>query len=461
MAGMSVSTGLISGINYDTMIGQLMQVEANPQKLLQNKLLDTKADAAAYRAVNTTFDALRSAAEALTKAATFAAAKATSSSTDVVATATPTAQPGGRVTFSVTALARTHTEITQGEWSSRTAPADTGGPGWPLTITDSAGKTATVALPSGGTLTDAASAINSAGLGVTATVVQLASDRFRLQLTSATGGGDGVFTVTETPGATSASTGFVVLAQGQDATLDLGNGLVASSATNTFTDLVPGVTFSVSKADPTGSTTVGVDSDPTAVAAAVKKMVDAANAVLSSIATQTDTTAGSKAALKGDSTLRGLTSSVLSTISTAIGGSSASSVGISLTRDGRFAFDSAKFTAALAADPAKVQAMVNGSDTVTAPDGTTTPAVKGVAQRLLELSKQASNATTGILVLRAKGEDEQAVGLTSQIEDWDRRLELREASITARFNAMETALGSLQSKSSWLSSQLASLSKNS
>ena len=35
MAGMAVSTGLISGIDYDTMISQLMQVEANPQTLLK------------------------------------------------------------------------------------------------------------------------------------------------------------------------------------------------------------------------------------------------------------------------------------------------------------------------------------------------------------------------------------------------------------------------------------------
>ncbi|WP_299953780.1 flagellar filament capping protein FliD [uncultured Modestobacter sp.] len=459
MAGMSVSTGLISGIDYNTMISQLMQIEANPQTLLKNKLLDTKADAAAYRAVNTTFDALRSAAEALTKSATFGAAKATSSSTDVVATAAATAKPGSQVSFSVLTLARTHTEISQGQWSSKTAPLGTDGPGWPLTITDSAGKTATVELPAGGTLTDAASAINSAGVGVTATVVQLAGDKFRLQLTSTTGGGGGVFTVAETPrtdGGT--TTGFALLAQGQDATLDLGiEGLTASSATNTFTDLIPGVTFTVSKADPTGFTTVGVDSDPAAVSTAVKTMVDAANAALSAIATHTNSSTGSTAVLKGDSTLRALSNSVLSTISTAIGGASASTVGITLTRDGRLSFDAETFTAALAADPTTVQRLVNGADATTGPDGTTSPAVQGVAQRLLALAKQATNSTTGILVLKAKGEDQEASTLTSQIEDWDRRLELREASITARFNAMEVALGTLQSKSSWLSSQLGSL----
>ncbi|MGY1854861.1 flagellar filament capping protein FliD [Modestobacter sp. SYSU DS0290] len=461
---MSVTTGLISGIDYDTMITQLMQIEANPQTLLKNKLIDTKADAAAYRAVNTTFDALRSAAEALTKATTWAAAKATSTSADVVATAAPTASPGGSVTFSVTSLAATHTLMSQAEWSSKTAPAADTGPGWPLTITDGAGKTATVSLPVDGTITDAAGAINSAGLGVKATVVQLAADRFRLQLTSTIGGADGEFVVESTPRTDGGTdTAFLVAAQAQDATLDLGNDIVASSATNTFTDLVPGVTITVAKADPAASTTVKVDSDPAVLANAVKTMVSAANTVLSTMARYADSSAGSTAVLKGDSTLRSLTTQVLDTISTAIGGTaSASSAGLKLTRDGQFTFDPEVFTAKLAADPALVQRLVNGADATNGPnqvagDGDDTAAVQGVAQRLLALAKRATDTTTGILVLRAKGEDEKGAGLTSQIEDWDRRLDLRRTTLSAQFTAMETALGRLQSQSSWLSSQLSSL----
>ena len=465
MAGMSVSTGLISGINYDTMISQLMQIEANPQTLLKNKLVATQADAAAYRAVNTKFDALRSAAETLTKSATFAAAKATSSSTDVVATAGPTAIPGSSVSFTVSQLAATHSLVSGTKSASRTALATSDGAAWPLTITNSATQAATtVTVPAGATLTEAAAAINSAKAGVTASVIQLAKDDFRLQLTSSTGGSDGVFKVTDSTGT---GGGFLLNDQGRNAELTLASGLAAVSSTNVFTDLLPGVTITATKADTAGSmTTVSVGSDQPAVTSAVKAMVDAANAVLSAIASNTDTSAGSKAVLKGDSTLRSLTNSVLSTISTAIptatGDRSASAVGITLTRDGRLSFDPEKFTAALAADPTLAQRLVNGADATAGANGITgdaddTAAVPGVAQRLLDLAKRATNTTTGILVLKAKGEDQAAAGLTTQIDDWSRRLELRQASITARFNAMETALGSLQNKSSWLSSQLASL----
>src|SRR4051812_33195619 len=119
MAGMNV--GLISGMDTATLISQLIKVEGNPQTLLKNKLVDTKADAAAYRAVNTKLDALRSAAEALTKAAAWTAAKATSSSPAVTATATAGASAGS-LAFSVTSLAATHSFFSSGAtWATPTA----------------------------------------------------------------------------------------------------------------------------------------------------------------------------------------------------------------------------------------------------------------------------------------------------------------------------------------------------
>jgi flagellar hook-associated protein 2 len=90
-------------------------------------------------------------------------------------------------------------------------------------------------------------------------------------------------------------------------------------------------------------------------------------------------------------------------------------------------------------------------------DGVSTPAVPGVAQRLATLAQQASNTTTGTLTLLAKSQDEGADDLQTQIDDWDRRLELRKTALTAQFSAMETMLGTLQNQSSWLSSQIGSL----
>jgi flagellar hook-associated protein 2 len=408
LAGMSVTTGLISGIDYDTMITQLMQVEANPQKLLQNKLTATKADADAYRAVNTKFDALRTAAEALTKATTWDAAKATSSSTSVSATATSAAS-AGTLSFGVTRLAATHTFFSTGRAFSSTADAFGA---TSLTISDADGDRAPVGitLSATATLADAVAAINASNAGVTATAVNTGSG-LRLQVTSKTSGLDGRFTLAGTfpPDPDPAQTrDLIVTTDGQDATLDLYGGLVATSPTNTFRDLMPGVSVTVSSAD------------------------------------------GAPVTIGGQ---------VLQSVADAIGGTaSAAAAGLQLTRTGTLTFNPETFAAKVQAEPALVRALIDGTAATTT-NGVTTPAAPGVAQRLLTVAKQATNTTSGTLTLLARSQDTLVTDLQGRIDDWDRRLELRRATLTRQFTAMETALGTLQNQSSWLSSQLASLPK--
>jgi flagellar hook-associated protein 2 len=435
----SLSTGLVSGLDTAGLIDSLIAVERNPQTLLKTKLSDTKADAAAYRAVNTKFDALRTAAEALAKTSTWGATKATSSSTAVTVTAGSTAVPG-TTSFTVDSLATRHTVVGKAAWDPS---ADL-----TLTIADRDGDTGptTLTIPAGTSLADAVKAINAAGAGVTAGVVV----GNRLQLTAAATGADAAFDVT------GGSFGTVV--EASDATVTVkGSGdysFSTTSSTNTFSDLMPGVTVTVAatSADPV---TVEVASDPAAVATAVQSLVTAANAVLTSISGYTDTKTGSTAVLKGDSTLRGLANKVLEAVADAIGSQgSAAQAGIQLTRYGSITFDKDAFTKALAADPALTQQLVNGT-------GAGSSAVPGVAQRLLGVVKEATDSVTGSLVVRAKSQDEAATSLQDRIDDWDRRLELRRSTLSAQFTAMETALSSLQNQASWLSSQLKSLPSSS
>ncbi|SDX87886.1 flagellar hook-associated protein 2 [Modestobacter sp. DSM 44400] len=455
MAGLNV--GLISGLDTASLIGQLIQVEANPQTLLKNKLVDTRSDAKAYRAVNTKFDALRSAAEALTKAATWSAAKATSSSTSVTATASASASAGS-LTFGVTQLAATHTIFSNGPaFDSATAAFGATS----LTIADADGDTAPVGitLAADATLADAVAAINASNAGVTAAAVNTGSG-YRLQVTSTASGLDGAFTLDSNFPVEADPTqtrGLVVATNGRDATLDLGGGVTATSSSNTFRDLMPGVSITVSTADGT-PTTIAVSSDPESLTAAVAAMVTAANDVLSSIKGFTDSSGTSTTAvLKGDSSLRRLASSVLESVANAIGGTaSASAAGIQLTREGKLTFTADTFAKTLQSDPALARKLVDGSPATTT-NGVTTPAVPGVAQRLFTLATTATDSTTGTLTLLAKGQDTLATDLQKRIDDWDLRLATRRNTLERQFAAMESALGTLQNKSSWLSSQISSL----
>jgi len=468
MAGMSVD-GLVSGLDTTSLITSLLQIEAQPQTQLKTRLTATQNTAAAYRSINTKFDALRTAAEALTSAGLAAARTATSSSADVTSSATSAAVDGSSTSFSVTALARATTLTSHLEWNSATAvvtsPTAGGGDiGWPLEVrkpdgTADGALVGTIALPDPPTLRNAAAAINASGYGIKATVLQLDADSFRLQVTSTSTGAASEFWLRGTSETTATAGSAFVAELGTDAELTFGNGLQAHSATNTFSDLMTGVSVTVSKADPTSTTTVSVGSDPASVATKVQALVDAANAALGEITRYTASSSTSKNLLTGDSAMADLTSRVLKAVSTAVGDDgSAVRRGLQLTRDGKIIFDRAKFTSTLTSDPALVQRMVGGTPASTAPDGTAVPAVAGLADRLLSLAKSATNSTTGTVTMLAKGRDALAKDIQTRIDDWDLRLAARKATLSRQFTAMESALSSLKSQSSWLSGQLSSLS---
>src|SRR4051795_2644984 len=178
-----MGTGLSSGIDYSTMITQLMQIEAQPQTLLKSQLSDVQDKASALRQVNTAFAALGSAAQALTKAGAWNPAKATSTSTTVAATASAGAQPGS-LSFTVNQLATAHSVVADKSW---TATSDSFGLGTKLTFTSTDGKNtafgSVTPVDSDGdgkvTLADAVSAINKSGLGYTATPVNTGSGGYK------------------------------------------------------------------------------------------------------------------------------------------------------------------------------------------------------------------------------------------------------------------------------------------
>jgi flagellar hook-associated protein 2 len=457
MVSLSVD-GLVSGLDTTSLVNQLVAAEGIVQKQLETRLSQTQRSAEAYRSINSKVDALRSAAEGLTKASTWTAAKATSSSTAVAVAVTGTPQPGS-ITFRVTSVAAAHAQV----GTTQTAPPTTAGVYSTLTVRGADGAvTGTVAVGGTGSLDDAAAAINASSHGLNATVLQVEPGKYALQVSSRATGAAAAFSVSTD---SSASTGFSILRQGKDATIVLGDAapqttpqttpLTIRSATNTFAGVVPGGTLTVTREDPT-AVTVDVSPDPDAVAAKVQALVDAANAALTEIDRHSANGKDSKAVLRGDSNLRRLTDQVLAAVSDLVAGSgSPGSAGVQLTREGKVSFAKDTFLARLAADPAAVRRALAGP--AEAATGTTPARGEGVAVRVEKLAKQVANVTTGSLALLAKGRDELAADIQVRIDDWDLRLEARREALTRQFSAMETALSSLKQQSSWLAGQLSSL----
>jgi flagellar capping protein FliD len=460
---MSMSVdGLVSGMDTTSLISQLLQAEAGPQTALKSKLSTSQTSASAYRTVNTTFAAVRAAAENMLKADNWTATRATSSAGSVAISATSSASTGS-LSFTVEKTARAHSVLNRNAtaWSSASSAYGASS----ITVQDKDGNAKTPVITitdtnADGTLSlsEAASAINAdTKHGLTAAVVQLSATEFALQVTSKTTGAASEFKL-------SGNGTYTVPMQARDAELKVGEGTQAysvTSSTNTFSGLMPGATITVSKAE-ADPVTLSVAANPDAVAASVQTLVDAVNSALGTVKTYTNNAKGSTAALRGDYSVSQLSGQLLDAVSFAIGDDgSPAKVGFSLTRDGKVTFDKAKFVTALTADPTLAQRMVGGATAAPGADGVAGTrddvAASGIAGRLLDIAKAASDTTTGTLLKLADSQDSMGKDITARIEAWDLRLAKRKEMLTRQFSAMETALSSLKNQSTWLAGQINSL----
>jgi flagellar hook-associated protein 2 len=436
-------SGLASGLDTAGIIDQLMQLEAISQNRLKSQQSTQKSVLSALQSLNTDLAALATKAEALAKPETWQTLKG--SSTNPLITVTTGASPVA-TSFSVTVTSvASAAQTLYGDQTALSASVVTGA----VTLTAADGSTHAVSTGTG-SLADLAKGINDAKAGVTATTVQTAPGLYQLQLTAdATGQGANAI------GLSGVSLTVASSSTGQDAAISIGSlGLTATSKSNTFTDLTPGVSITLADGAVGGSTpttaTVTVAQDSTGVKAGVKALVDQVNALLTKIDTQSANAAGGTTAgvLAGDSTIRGLRSAIIDTVFGAGGTTSMAGLGIQTDRYGKLVLDEATFDAAYAADPTGVAAQfTKGTD----------PTTDGWAARLQTVAKTASDPYTGSITTAITGRQATIDRLGDDISDWDDRLALRRESLTRQFTALETALSTMQSQGNWLASQIASL----
>lgn len=454
--------GLVSGLKTTDLINSLMTIEQVPQTLLKNKLTDTNSFISSLQTINGLVQTLASKATDAAKPTSLDVFTAKSSST-AATVATRDAAAAGSLSFTIGATASAQVGVTaaMSTWASDAEP---------ITIVGSDGKQTSV-TPASGSLDDAVTAINGAAAGVTATKVAAgtATDGtklFRLQLTATKTGvasalqvyrgtGDQVSAGTATNVLT--QTGAAVVTAAKDASVTLWAGTDAAqtvtSATNTFTDLLPGVDVTVS-APSSDPVTVTIGQDTSKAQAVASGLVDALNAitayygtntaVTSTTSPTTGTTSTTAGVLTGDATTRDVVQRLTSTMSTPVNGKSPSSIGIVITKDGDFTFDAAAFQKALADDPEGTQAVLSG-----------------VATNVGAAATAASDKYTGSITTSITGQQSVATDLSAQIDSWTDRLTQRRATLQAQYAALETSLSNLQSQSSFIASHLATLSSSS
>ena len=295
------------------------------------------------------------------------------------------------------------------------------------------------------TAADLASALASAGGPARAALVDTGDTAAPYKLVlSATGTGTaGALRVTSTSAALSGAT---ELRAATDAEIVLGTGdqaLTLTRSSNSVTDLLPGVTLDLVKADPTADVTVAVARDDKAVTAKVKALVDGLNETLSWVKTNsTYDIAGKKGGpMVGDNSVRALAGALTTAMSTPVAGTlrSAGQVGVTMTRQGTYELDEAKLGEMLASDPEGVAALVTG-----------------LATSVAEVAKAAA-AKDGVLDVGKASTAARAKELQGRIEAWDDKLSAIQTRYQRQFSALDVALSRMNSQSSWLASQINSL----
>jgi flagellar hook-associated protein 2 len=443
MASTSSIGGLVSGLDTTSIVSSLMQLEAQPQTLLKNRLTTEQTTLSSLQGLNAKFAALNTKAAALATSTAWSTFTSNSSSSSVTAVAGSGAT-AGTLTFTVQQTSAAH----QLSFATTAAKSDVVTDGSThVTLTKHDGTT--VDLDTGdGTLAGLVKAVNGSSSGVTANLLKLDDGTYRLKMASTTTGAASDFTLTNSDG--SQLLGGATVTAGQDAKITV-DGDTISSPTNTFTGLTTGLDVTLATGTTPGtSATVTVARNPAAAQASLQGLVDAANDLLSTIDTLTayDATSQKSGALSGDATVRGLRSAVLDTVTRAADGSSMADVGVQTDRNGKVTFDTTKFASAYAADPTAVATKLGSPATATVP---------GFAARVAAMADRASNSANGVLTSTITGHQSSITTLQNGIADWDVRLAAKQESLNKQYADLEVSLGKLQDQASWLSGQIASL----
>ena len=337
-----------SGIDVTSVVAQILDAERAPERLLQQQQATLATQANTLTSINTSLNALRDSVNALKDlAGALDGMVAISSNTSILTASAQSSAASGSHIIEVQNLATTSSYYTDPvATSSRHLQAGT------ISLQIGSGSSSsTVDIPvdsTNNTLDGLVSYINSNDLGVNASVIQDASGA-RLALVSKTTGATGDLTVT----ANTTDLAFNKSSTGKNASLTI-DGVPVSSASNTVTGAIPGVTLNLTSAPQGSEVALTIGSDSTRASQAISNFVAAYNSVITAVNAQFvfNSTSNSAGPLAGDSGLRSLQASLLSDVTYSVTGNNGfvnlASIGVDMANDGTLSIDNTKLTDALA-----------------------------------------------------------------------------------------------------------------
>lgn len=454
--------GIGSGLDISGIVNQLVTADRAPQNARLNKLESTaKFKLSGLGSVTSAFNSLKTALDALQKPD--ALGSRTISSTMIsVASGSSAPSPGIDPVLTPTAGRNTPVGSYEVEVMSMATAHKMLGDGVDVNTKYGAGtlrvgigaQSVEVEIKADATLADIRSAINDAAgkHGVQAALLK-SDDGHHLSVGSAKTGKDNAISIELTGGGSDLQAlvdGLKEQSPAADARVSI-DGLLTTSASNTISDAVPGMTLALKQA---GTSRVDVKADPSGSRAAVDNFVKAYNAALKAIGSATTYNAETKtpSSLTGDAQMRGAAGQLRGVMSELLAGLAeqgldAKTLGLQTqghpNPDGTLILDETKFNEAMAGNSAQVIAAFTGDN--------------GVAAKL-NAAVKSYVGTDGALTLRTKGLNDQLKDVTRQREALDVRMDAAAKRYRTQFVALDALMAQMTTTSSALAQQLTNLS---
>ncbi|MGE4131751.1 MAG: flagellar filament capping protein FliD [Bdellovibrionales bacterium] len=308
---------------------------------------------------------------------------------------------------------------------------------------------------SNNTLQGAADAINRAGIGVKATVLNDRSDPdepYKLMISGDAVGGENSI---EYPT-------LYFLDGDQDLYFDeereAKNGRIKIDGfefeigDNTVKDVIPGVTLELRQASPGRTVNVNVKEDMEVVVGKIKTFVDGMNGVLSFIQQQNALTkdTDTSATLGGDGLLRGIENRLRALVQNPQYGVGSTvnrlgELGIVFNRSGVLQFDDKRFNDTLARDPTGVQKFLAG-------DGFATGFIPTLKREISTIL----NSAYGPVAIRKRALQDRISNMDRQIENKEKQLSRKEETLRAKFARLEETMSRLKGQGGQVQATLGS-----
>ena len=468
------SAGIGSGLDVNSIVTQLMSIERAPLKRMQSDQKDIQNKLSTYGKLQGLVGTMRDAALKLTKSDTWGAVTASSSDSSVITATAGSSATAGNYSMTVQQLAASQS-IASAAWPATASVVGSG----TLRIelgSWGAGQTAFTANPDKiavnvtiaptDTLAQVRDKVNAAKAGVMATIVSDAAGS-RLVMSSSDSGEKNAFRVTATDddGNNSDAAGLSALSfdpstainnmtQTQSAANALAtvNGLSISSASNTLSTVLQGVTLNLNKTSAT-PISVNIASDNTSIQKSITDFATAYNSLNSYLAEQTKYDSATKTAglLQGDSgtnALRSMMRQMIGATGTAVSSfTRLAQVGLQPQGDGSLLVDSAKLTAATA-NLTDLKTLFASKDLID-------PKKNGFATSLQTWGDSVLKFD-GSLTTRSDSFKRQIDTNSKSQDAFNNRLALIESRMRKQYTALDTKMATLTALSSYVTQQFSS-----